>query len=145
MSYATSADMIERFGTREMTQLTDRETPKTGSPVTSVIDTALSDSIAEMNPYLAKQYSLPIAAPNATLANIQMDLARFKLHENKATEEVLYRYEERMKQLRNLASGLAVLTDDNGTAIEDGDDGGIQTPEFETADTVFTDELLGRY
>ncbi|MBL4757578.1 MAG: DUF1320 family protein, partial [Rhizobiales bacterium] len=46
MTYATQAQLLDRYGTRMLISLTDRAKPATGVIDTSVVDRALADTDA---------------------------------------------------------------------------------------------------
>jgi phage gp36-like protein len=86
VTYASAQDLIDRFGEKELIQLTDR----VNRPQTTIDDTvvarALADAEALADGYIATRYTLPLAAVPAALVRIVCDLARFLLH-GKAAEK----------------------------------------------------------
>lgn len=78
MAYATVADMVTRFGERQILELTDRDV--SGSIDTAVADQALTDASAEIDGYLAARYSLPLASVPGILVPYCCDLARLRLY-----------------------------------------------------------------
>ncbi|WP_306603927.1 gp436 family protein [Azonexus sp.] len=107
MPYATQSDLEERFGSEELAQLTDRVN---GSIIdAAVVGRALADAHAEIDSHLAVRYPLPLSSSPEVLVAIACDIARYRLHDERATEIVAKRYEEAARRLRALASGAAVL------------------------------------
>lgn len=107
MAYATAADLIARFGEDELIQLTDRS--GAGVPDAAVVARALEDSGAEIDGYLASRYRLPLPTVPALLARIACDIARYRLWEDRASDEVRRRYEDARRLLENLSSGKVSL------------------------------------
>lgn len=107
MPYATQADLVTRFGTDELIQLTDRVN---GNAIdAAVVSAALGDADALIEGYLASRYALPITPVPPMLKRMAADLARYMLHGNAATELVRKAYEDALKLLRDLADGRAAL------------------------------------
>jgi len=103
MSYATQADMTDRFGTDELIQLTDKGTPPTGTINTAVLDKSLADADATINSYLESRYTLPLSPVPQVLSRIACDIARYFLYDERATEQVRKRYEDALRYLRDVA------------------------------------------
>lgn len=107
MAYATLADLVARFGEAEIVQRTDRA-------YASVIDAAvaqraLDDAKAEIDGYLAARYKLPLPTVPALLGRLACDIARYRLWEDLASEEVRKRYEDARRLLENLSRGTVSL------------------------------------
>ncbi|MCR6497085.1 DUF1320 family protein [Thermomonas sp. S9] len=107
MAYATLADLITRYGEDEIAQRTDR----TGSGVVdaAVAQRALDDAQAEIDGYIASRYKLPLPTVPAALARIACDIARYRLWEDVASDEVRRRYEDARKLLEAIAKGIVSL------------------------------------
>lgn len=109
MPYATLPDMIARYGEREIIQLTDCENPRTDAVVEAVLNQALSDAAAEADGYLAVRHTLPLPSTPPVLVRIVCDIARYRLYDEKASEEVRNRYTDAIKWLLALSRGAASL------------------------------------
>lgn len=107
MPYATQADLVARFGTTELAQLTDRTAGTTIDA--TVVSAALADADALIEGYLAQRYALPVSPVPAMLLRVAADVARYLLHGNAATDAVRTAYEDALKVLRDLADGRAAL------------------------------------
>lgn len=107
MPYATQADLEARFGTDELTQLTDRV--GAGVPDAAIVARALADAEAEIDGYLASRYALPLATVPPVLARIACDIARYRLWEDRASDEVRRRYEDARRLLESIARGQVSL------------------------------------
>ena len=97
--------MIDRFGQAELVQLTDRTIPATGAIVDAVLNKALADANAEIDGYLIGQYQLPLASVPANLEALACDIARYKLFDDRATEQVSKRYDDAVKYLVRVGKG----------------------------------------
>jgi phage gp36-like protein len=107
MPYATLQHLVERFGQQELLELTDED----GSGVIDEVRVgrALSDADAEINSYLAGRYTLPLAQSSDELVRLACDVARYRLYDNRATDQVKERYDGAIAKLRDIARGLASL------------------------------------
>ncbi len=109
MSYATPAMMIARFGEDEVIALTDRS--GAGLIDDAVLSAALTDTDAEIDPYLMSRYTLPIANAPKVLSSFACDIARYRLSGSGVTETdiVRLRYKDAIKFFENVASGKLTL------------------------------------
>lgn len=126
MIYATPADMIARFGEREMAQLTDPALHAVPDP--ERLARALEDAQSVADAHVGRVWRLPLAgcakpapvpgdvhavawvAP-PQLTRIVCDIARHALYDEVGRESVVrLRYEDAMAELKALADGRAVLT-----------------------------------
>lgn len=108
MAYATQQEMIDRFGQREIIQLTDKSTPPTGSINSTVLGKAIADAEATINGYVASRYSLPLAEVPQQLIRIACDLTRFFL-DKEPSKEVQDRYDYALAWLRDVSAGRVSL------------------------------------
>ena len=107
MPYATQADLETRFGSVELAQLSDRSN---GSVIdAAVVARALADAEAEIDPYLAVRYQLPLASVPAVLGRIACDVARYRLYDDRVTEAVRKRYEDAVRDLKAISAGTIKL------------------------------------
>lgn len=107
--YAQVSDLIDRYGEQEIIQLTDRATPPIGRIDTTVAERALSDADAEIDAYLSGRYSLPLASVPPVLTRVACDIARYRLWDDQAPEEVRSRYEDARRLLESLSAGRVTL------------------------------------
>lgn len=103
MSYARIDDMVARFGEREVAQLTNRD----GLDVVDadVLDEALADANAEVHGYLATRYRVPPDPVPRLLVRVACDVARYRLYDDAAPDEVRRRYEDAVRLLKSVADG----------------------------------------
>lgn len=104
MSYATQQNMIDRFGQKEVIQLTDKATPPTGSINATVLGQALGDADAMINGYVSTRYALPMTDVPQQIVRIACDLARYFL-DKKPSEEIKARYDQALAWLRDVSAG----------------------------------------
>lgn len=107
MSYATISDLIARFGEAEIVARSDR----TGSGVvdTEAVERALADAAAEIDGYIGARYTLPLPAVPAVLTRVACDIARYRLWQDAASEEVRTRYEDARRLLEAVSRGVVSL------------------------------------
>ncbi|TPL49091.1 DUF1320 domain-containing protein [Mesorhizobium sp. B2-4-4] len=140
MTYAVKQDLIDRFGEKELRELTDR----TNRPPTTIDDTvvgrALSDATALIDGYIAKKYSLPLVSVPDILVKTASDVARYYLHGKAADKDspVAAAYNQAVAWLKDVAKGLVEL-DDGGEIPEPAGGGAIKTS---APDRVFTRDSL---
>jgi phage gp36-like protein len=142
MAYATQQDLIDRFGERELVQLTDRVNKPATTIDDVVVDRAIGDAEALADGYLAKAYALPLVAVPLVLTKVTCDVARYYLHGKAAEKDgpVLRAYAEATAWLRDVSRGLVVL-DVGGEAAAPVGGGAVRTSGPER---VFTrDSLCG--
>lgn len=127
MSYATQQDLIDRFGERELIELTDRAEPPAGTIDANVVAKALADADALVNSYIGRRYKVPIAEVPDVIRRAAADIARYYLFDDRPTEAVRRAYEDTVKFLSDISNGKAVL--DVAGAEPEGAPSGIVTNE----------------
>lgn len=106
--YASRSDLIERFGAVSIDNLERMVTPdKLPDAAVSVL--ALADATEEADSYIGARYALPLAAVPEALRRTVCDIARYRLHKDKPTEEVRTRYDDGISWLKAVAAGKAFL------------------------------------
>lgn len=160
MIYATVADLVARFGERELVQLTDRENIPPSEVDADLVETKIGDASAFVDGYVGQRYRLPLAGcakPDGAggveyvappvLARITCDLARYYLHDDLAPENEVYRrYKAAVRELESIADGAALLACPWGGSpgeplADDVQSGGGETL-YEFAPRVITDDAL---
>jgi phage gp36-like protein len=99
MAYLSDDDFIGRFGADEFGDLTE------GNDFAAAAD----DATNLIDGYLASRYALPLVSVPTIVKAWAADIARFRLWDERAPEEVRRRYEDAMAQLRDLAAGRLAL------------------------------------
>lgn len=138
MTYATQANLIDRFSEAQLLQIADQD----GDDVldTDVIDRALADADAECDSYIGVRYDLPLPSTPARLVGVAADIAFYRLHPAAQPEDVRTRYLDALKWLQAVATGNAIL-DVGGE--EPSQQGGGQV-EITQSQRVFSrDKLVG--
>ena len=125
MHYATQQDLIDRFGERELIQLTD---PDGAAIAETRVERALLDAHALADGKLSRVYAVPLdgcrkpapqpgnvhayeQVPPPQLVRIVCDVARYYLYDDLAPEhEVYLRYKAAERELGQIAEGKTVLS-----------------------------------
>lgn len=105
MPYATKANMIARFGEAEVIALTDRD--NLGVIDDGVLEGALAEADAEIDPYLAPHHTLPLPTAPKILVGFACDIARYRLCGANVTEtdEVRNRYKDAVRFFERVSRG----------------------------------------
>ena len=107
MPYASQADLVTRFGSQELIELTDRAN---GNAIDSAIITvALADADAIIDGYLVGRYAVPVTPTPPLVLRVAADIARFLLYKDRPTDSVRQAYEDALKILADLSKGSAAL------------------------------------
>jgi len=140
VTYVTKQQLIDRFGEKELIQLTDRS----NVPPSTVNDTAVSGAIGDaealVDGYVGKTYQLPLSAVPIGLTRTSADIARYYLHGKAADKDgpVHRAYLEAIAYLKDVSRGLIQL-DAEGIAPAAAGGGLIRA---KTGDRVFTRDSL---
>lgn len=105
MTYATQADLVERYGEQMLIDLTDRATPAAGTIDSGVVDRALADTDAAIDGYLKGRYALPLATTPPLLRDLAQAIAVYKLHRNTVSNKVSEDYDGALRMLRDIGRG----------------------------------------
>lgn len=110
-AYLTLDDLIQRFGRNEILDLAEDESDASGETIDQArVDVAIADAAGEIDSALAGAgYQLPLEAVPAIIAAYACDIARYRLYDDRATEQVAKRYDDAIKALRAIASGVLKL------------------------------------
>ena len=79
MAYASTQDLIERFGEAELIRLTTPPGQALAGVVATKSDTALGDASNVIDGYLRKRYQLPLSETPGELVSCTLALARHAL------------------------------------------------------------------
>jgi len=143
VTYAVKQDLIDRFGEKELRELTDRvnRPPTTIDDV--VVGRALADADGLIDGYIGKRYALPVAEVPPMLTKTAADLARYFLHGKAADKDspVTAAYNQAVAWLRDVSKGLVELG--NG-AIEPPAAGGGSV-KTSRPNRVFTRDTMGGF
>jgi phage gp36-like protein len=135
MPYCTKQDVIDRFGENELMDLTDRD--NMGVIVDSVLDQAISDASAEMDGYLGGRYQLPLVTVPPVLKALCCNIARYKLYDEQASEQVTKRFDAAIKFLFSVSKGeISLGVDATGTKAVSND-----LAQMQSAGSVFARDV----
>jgi phage gp36-like protein len=137
-AYCAKADLIRRFGAKELAELTD-ETAAHSSDDDEITD-ACDEASSLIDSYLSTRYTVPLDPAPTMVRKWACDLARKDLWKDRAGPDsvVTLNAEAAMSQLKDVAKGLSGLPGADGSAPIP--TGGIA---YTTPTTVFnTDGLL---
>lgn len=163
MPYIAASDLITRFGAEELAQVADRGTPRlvtaelltaaaggadmsgwasgdveAVTEVMASINQALEDAQSAIDGYLAARYGTPMPTPPAVVKRLACDIARYYLHDDRATETIQKRYDAAIAFFRDVSAGKVSLGPEAETAKPAGG-----TVEMVTAGRVFSRSARG--
>ena len=141
MPYASQSDLVTRFGQIELVQLTDRS-PGAIAINTTVLQAALDDADAEIDARLMARYTLPLPVVPRLIKNLAVDIARYRLSDDMATDQVTKRYDAALRVLADISSGKVLLGVDQA-AQPAAPSGGPAVAQG--SERVFTAKSLGDY
>ena len=126
--YVTEADFERRFGDEL------RDLVREGHSFGQIENEAAS----LVDGFLAARYTLPLVNVPALVQALTADVARYRLWDERAPEEVRRRYEDALAQLRDISKGLITLPPDAaGTpATAPTNFGGFSNERVFTAETL---------
>jgi phage gp36-like protein len=84
--YCTEQDLIDRFGERELIQLTDFDMIDEIGQIS--IDQAIADIDGKIDGFLRSRYALPLVYVPQELIAVACDLTRYQLHRESADPAV---------------------------------------------------------
>lgn len=159
--YLVPAELMARFGPQE---LTEAATPDDRALVTpellratinasdrsewsadeiavadetlARIEALLADAAQFIDGYLRARYSLPLDPVPTSLKRVAGDVARYYLHEDRATDEIQRRYKDAVKLLESIAAGEVTL------GAQDPSPATAGAPQVSTPGRVFTRDSL---
>ncbi|MCP1375387.1 gp436 family protein [Dyella lutea] len=106
MTYAQQSDIDTRYGSDLLLTIADRDGD--GVVDTDAVLLALTDADDVINSHLAERYQLPLATVPPLLVKYAVDLAVYSLAAL-PTEEMRNRYNDTIKALKNIATGVQQL------------------------------------
>ena len=109
MTYATTADMVAAFGETELIELTDRADPPADAIDDAVLSAALAAASAEIDGYVGRVETLPLAVVPDSLRQLTLVIARYRLSTDQPDGRVRVDYEDAVATLERIAKGLVVL------------------------------------
>lgn len=134
MSYTSRGELVHHFGEEEIAGLLDRDNDDTED--SGVLTHILSQTDSVIDGYLAALYETPLSPVPQLISCIAGDIARFYLYSNNVPEVVQKRYDDAIKQLKDIAKGLITLPSSQVTKLETA--GGVEYVETERVFTMTT-------
>lgn len=109
MAYASTQDMVSRFGMQEVIALTDRD--NAGAIDEAVLASALAEATAEIEGHLASRYALPLADVPMLVMGFCCDIARYRLSGGSVleTDPTRNRYRDAVRTLELIGAGKVSL------------------------------------
>lgn len=137
MSYCTVQQLEDRYGAEFLTQISDRGQEPAVEPDAVLLARAIADADALIDGYLAARYALPLAATPPLLTALALPVALYKAHAHVASEKVRKDFEDALKVLERIASGVVRL-DVAGVEPAGSGAGGVRTNAPERPFTAAT-------
>lgn len=125
MTYATQAELEDRYGERMLIQLTDRATPPAGAVDAALVSAQLANTDAVIDGYLLGRYALPLAEVPPLLADLAQAITIYKLHPFAADPKIEQDYKDAMATLDRIAKGTVRLPVD-GVEVEGSGSAGVE-------------------
>lgn len=142
--YIDGTGLRQRFGTDELDGLIGADAtavpPEAGD--TDKLARACEDATNLINGYLGSRYTLPLSSVPDMVKAWAADIARYRLWDERAPEEVRRRYDDCLDQLRLVANGTIALPP--GSDGNKPDAGGVAFGGY-SACRVFTSDTLAGY
>ncbi|WDR00747.1 DUF1320 domain-containing protein [Devosia sp. J2-20] len=144
MTYCSQQDLVDRFGTTKLVQLTDRVNKPASTIDGTTVTKRIEDAVSLINSYLAKKYELPltVAVPEV-LTTYAINITWFLLHGEAAGKDspVRMAYDDALRWLKAVSQG-SVVIEGAGEIIAAAGGGQIKTS---TPNRVFTRDKLGDF
>ena len=107
MSYATKQDFINRFSLPELAQLTDDS--GRGKVDDAQLNLIIAETDALIDSYVGQVATLPLSTTPPVLTARAVDIIRYNLYSQQATDEVETRYKAAIAWLGQIAAGKITL------------------------------------
>lgn len=105
MSYATLAQLTERYGEPMLVAATDRGPVPTGAVDAGAVDRALAGADALIDSFISARYRLPLAEVPPVLADLAQAIAIWRLHPYAGDPKLKADHDDAMRILRDIADG----------------------------------------
>ena len=105
--FATLDAMRDKFGERELIELTDIEAPYTNQINTNRLNAAMQQANSEIEGYIGTRYTLPLQTVPPFLQSIACDIARYHGSTGAMSENspIKTRYDTAIKTLKEISKG----------------------------------------
>lgn len=112
MPYATVDDMIARFGSEELIQISTPAGQDQDGIVADVVMAAVTDASAMMDGYIGRRYRVPMDIPPSIVTAVCCDMARWRLSiggGRTPSETIRTGYKDAITWLTDVSVGRVVL------------------------------------
>jgi phage gp36-like protein len=138
MAYATTTDLISRFGEAHIARLSTAEGASVVAVDSARCDQAIASAAAFADSYLRAQVTVPMTSVPTVLVDMVCDLARYNLASSNGrvpTDEMSKRRDIATAWLRDVSSGRVQLADTVPSA-------GAQGGRYSDRDRVLSNDSL---
>jgi phage gp36-like protein len=138
--YVEPQALVDEFGERELTELTDVGTPRAGEVDYAVAQRACDRVNIEVAAAVSARYALPLASVPEVLRYVALDMAHYYLYQTEPPSWVQTRFDAARKMLRDIQSGALPLgVDATGTSASAASQ---NLPVFDSGGKAFGREAL---
>lgn len=130
MTYATQANLTDRFGEAMLVNLTDRAAVATSVIDAVVINRALVDTDSVIDSYLGTRYVLPLSTVPPMVVDLALQIAIYKLHVNDPDPKISKDYDVALKMLDKISTG-AIAIPAEGIAPQSSNAQGVRATDRE--------------
>lgn len=103
MTYTTLDALINAYGEREITDLTDRD--RDGTLNVEVVSAAIEQTDMVINGYLRGRFTVPLATTPGLISTCAKHICRYFLSEDLATDRIKEDYERALRWLGEIRDG----------------------------------------
>ena len=109
--FATVESMQNKFGEKELIELTDNEEPYQSAINLDKLNAAMQAANSEIEGYIAARYALPLQLVPPFLRSIGCDMARYHACTGAMSDNdpIKHRYENAIKTLKEISKGMIAL------------------------------------
>lgn len=136
--YCTETDILKQISEEDLIGLTDDT--GFGQVDEAVVEEKIQDADSEIDSYCKKKYEVPFDPVPDIVNKLSVDIALYNLYsrrQNLLNEVVTKRYDDAIKFLKDVARGLAEITDVPPPATDSD-----QVGKFQANDRIFTRESM---
>lgn len=111
-AYVTPQALVDEFGEKELTELTDLADPPAYQVDYAVAQRSCDRVNAEIGAVLAARYRMPLATVPEVLRYVALDLGHFYLYSTEPPDWVKTRFDQARARLRDIQTGALPLGQD---------------------------------
>lgn len=140
VTYCTQQNLIDRYGSPELVQITNPDNLAATTINVTVLNKAIADATAEIDGYLTGY--LPLSPVPANFERLACDITRYHLYDDLVTEQVKERYKNHISYLIKVAEGKISIAPDAAGAIDQPSEDVVT---YQAAVTVFNEDALSGF